>query len=180
MIQIILIAIALSMDAFAVSIALGLDTHSTTKNKMSLTAGLFFGLFQGFMPLLSIFLCKVSETCMIYIQEGKIPAILLFFVGLKMFFSYFFENLDEKRNNVNWKYFVFLAFATSVDAFFVGPVILSLSFNFIFSILIIILTTFLFSYFGVMFGNKLGVYVGKKAELLGASILCVMAIIFWM
>lgn len=167
------------MDAFAVSIAIGLDS-TKNKTKIAWIAGLFFGIFQAIMPLLSIFLCKTFEVCIIYMKQWKLASILLGLVALKMFYEYFFSKDEIEVKAISLKYFFVLAVATSIDAFFVGPSILSLNlssnFPIILAVFIIGIITFIFSFCGVIFGNKLGCYFEKKAELLGAVVLLTMAI----
>ena len=169
MIEVIFLAIALSMDAFAVSIGLG----SKQKNKvisLGLMCGIYFGLFQALMPLVGYF----GGKGVIGIVESYAPIIacaLLLLIGGKMIFESFSEGIEEDIKKTTHRVMLVLAIATSVDAMAAGFALTLLEVSPVIACSIIGLTTFVFSYFGVFVGARSGVWLESKAELLGGIVL---------
>lgn len=163
MIEVLLIALALSADAFAVSLGLG------TKNEkaLALKTALCFGFFQGFMSFVG-FLAgdKIGEF-----EIGKIAAFsLLFLVGCKMIYGSF---KDEEKTDASLSFYalLMLGIATSIDALAVGLTLTLLSVKPLISICIIAAVTFIVSYLGVKIGEKGAQKLGSKAEIAGGLIL---------
>ena len=121
-VELLLIAVGLSMDAFAVSICKGLCMKRLNL-KQALIIGLFFGVFQAGMPLVGWFLGKQFETYITPIDHW-IAFILLAFIGAKMLFDAFHED-DEQLScpadgKLDYKELTMMAIATSIDALAVG------------------------------------------------------------
>lgn len=169
-ISIFVMAVALAMDAFAVSLTIGINTINEKKNKMSLKAGLYFGIFQGIMPLigwvLGIRLIKYIESI-----DHWIAFILLAFLGVKMIYEAIKGEEEELIKEYTNKEFMVLGFATSVDALAAGLSLACVGTNILLAVLIIGVVTFVLSYIGVELGEKIGEKISKKAELLGGLIL---------
>jgi len=170
LLEIIIIAIGLSMDAFAVSITLGL---SAAKPKMRefLIAGIYFGLFQAIMPLIGYF-AGINFANKIQHSDHWIAFALLGFIGGKMIKESFSK--DEKKVSTNpflFKSMILLAVATSIDALAVGITFAFLKINIFMAIVIIGCTTFCISMGGVKIGNIFGVKFKSKAEFVGGIIL---------
>ncbi|QOP41493.1 manganese efflux pump MntP [Sulfurimonas marina] len=169
MIELIILAIALSMDAFAVSLGLG-TKESTFNRSLALKAGLYFGFFQGFMPLIG-YLAGVGLSSFITSIDHWVAFILLTLVGLKMIYESFGEPVEEEISQVTNKVLLLLAIATSIDAMAAGFTLTLMETTITISVLIIGFTTFIFSYIGVLIGSRGGAYLESKAELLGGIVL---------
>ena len=163
------IAIALSMDAFSVSICKGL----TTKNfsvKTAVLCGLWFGGFQALMPLIGYFLGAQFESIITSIDHW-IAFGLLFLIGANMIREAFNEEKDENSSNNDVKTMFLLAIATSIDALAIGVTFAFLQVEIWSAILIIGITTFIFSFAGVAIGNFFGSKYSKPASIIGGVIL---------
>lgn len=170
----ILIGIGLSMDAFAVSIALGTaEGRKFTVQKTCIT-GFFFGFFQALMPLLGWFggsLCGVViQTC------GKyLAAALLGLIGGKMIY----DRNNENKVSFSWKTIIILSFATSIDAFLVGVSFACLNKESVwYECGIIGITTFLISCAGCFCGKIFGNIFGTKCEWAGGLTLIAIGLKF--
>ena len=171
--ELFLIGVGLAMDAFAVSICKGLAMEKVNK-KQAVVIGLYFGGFQALMPLIGWFL-GVSFQKYITSIDHWIAFILLVFIGGKMIWEAVkdpdIEEIREKDPPLNHKEMVMLAVATSIDALAVGITFAFLNTPIIEAIVIIGVTTFALSIFGVFVGNFFGTKYKKKAEIAGGIIL---------
>ena len=171
-VELFLIAVALSMDAFAVSLCNGLKMKKLNLFYSSIIA-LFFGIFQALMPLIGYFLgTKFSNLISSFDHWSAF--VLLCFIGGKMLYEALSEkgeNETEKNYKLNIKELFLMSFATSVDALAVGITFAFLKVNIVFSAILIGLTTFSISFTGVIIGNFFGAKYKNKAEFLGGIIL---------
>ena len=184
-ITILLTAFALAMDAFAVSITKGM-TLSKSNKKTAIKMALFFGIFQGIMPLTGWILGIGFEK---YIKsiDHWIALILLCILGGKMVAG-FFENRNEIKSeeaitaenhfidDISNKELTTLAIATSIDALAVGISFAFLNVNILSSSLIIAVVTFIICIFGAILGKQLGSLFKNYAELVGGIILILIGI----
>ena len=168
-ITILSIAIALSMDAFSVSICKGLTTKKFSI-KTAVLCGLWFGGFQALMPVIGYFLGVQFESLITNIDHW-IAFGLLFLIGVNMIREAFGEEKDEKSSNNDTKTMFLLAIATSIDALAVGVTFAFLQVGIWKAILIIGITTFVFSFTGVAIGNFFGSKYSKPASIIGGVIL---------
>ncbi|WP_373071768.1 manganese efflux pump MntP family protein [Sulfurimonas sp.] len=169
MIELIILAVALSMDAFAVS--LGLGAKKVTLNKtLALKVGLLFGFFQGFMPLIG-YLAGIGLSEFIESVDHWVAFILLALIGGKMIYESFGEPVEDEISIITNKVLLLLAIATSIDAMAAGFTLMLMSTTILLSVFVIGLTTFIFSYGGVLLGARGGAFLESKAELLGGIIL---------
>jgi len=171
-----MIAVALSADAFAVSVCKGLCMRKLNYNQALLIAA-FFGAFQGIMPIIGYYLGKSFEK---YITEYDhwIAFVLLGFIGGKMIYEAI-KNDEEKEcslEKLKIKELFILAIATSIDALAVGITFAILAVNIWSSSGIIALTTFILSFIGVVIGNRFGAKYKRWAELAGGIILVLIGI----
>lgn len=168
-ISIILIAIGLSMDSFAVSVTNGL-TLTELNIKRILTISLSLALFQGLMPLLGWFTGMGIEK---YIQEIDhwVAFILLGIIGIKMIYEGFSKNDVTQESELNLVTLLAQSLATSIDAFVVGISFALLDWAILKPVLIIGATTLVFSLFGLQIGKYLGKKVGKSATIIGGIVL---------
>ena len=170
--ELFLIAIGLSMDAFAVSVCKGLSMPRLNIKQASVIA-IFFGGFQAFMPAVGWLLGKQFEH---YITsfDHWIAFILLAFIGGKMVYEAF-ANKDNENPcelvTLDMKEMLLLSVATSIDALAVGITFAFLQVSILPSVTLIGCTTFLLAFGGVIIGNKFGDKFQSKAEIAGGSIL---------
>lgn len=169
MLEVLILAIALSMDAFAVSVGLGSKSAKST-NALALLASIYFGLFQALMPLIGYFGGK-GVFGWIESYAHWIAFFLLLLIGGKMIYESITEGIEEDIAQITHKLMLMLAIATSIDAMAAGFTLNLLEVNPLIACGIIGVTTFLFSWAGVLVGARSGVWLEGKAELLGGVIL---------
>lgn len=176
LIELICIAVGLSMDAFAVAICKGLSLRKCTWQKQGIV-GLYFGVFQAGMPLLG-YLLGIQFKDMITSIDHWIAFILLGIIGLNMIKEGLCkeEISNEKTDRLAVKEMLGLAVATSIDALAVGVTFAFLQVNIIPAVCIIGVTTFILSAAGVKIGNIFGVRYKSKAEIAGGVILVCMGV----
>lgn len=169
MFEVIALAIALSMDAFAVSIGLG--AKSTTKIKsLALISAVYFGLFQALMPLIG-YAAGIGLLGWFEAYASGISFILLLLIATKMIYESFLDDAHSVVAKITHKLMLILAIATSIDAMAAGFTLTVLDVNPYIACAIIGVTTFVFSWVGVLVGAKSGNWLGSKAELFGGVIL---------
>ena len=169
MIEVMFLAVALSMDAFAVSIGLG-SKQKTTPLALAIKAGVYFGFFQGLMPLIG-YLGGKGVIGWVEDYAHWVAFLLLALVGGKMIYESFSEGIEEDISNITHRVMLLLAIATSIDAMAAGFTLTLLDMNPFVACLIIGVTTFGFSWVGVFIGVKSGTWLESKAELSGGIIL---------
>ena len=175
--ELALLAVGLSMDAFAVSVGKGLCAPRV-RLRHCLTCGVYFGGFQALMPLLGYYLCT-SFARYITRFDHWIAFVLLALIGANMLreaFSKEEEDESEKSgNSFGFKSMLLLALATSIDALAVGVSFALLEgVNILAAVLFIGAVTFILSAVGLKVGNAFGLKYKKKAEIVGGLILIVM------
>ena len=164
------IGIALSMDAFSVSICKGLATNKFSL-KTAFICGLWFGGFQTLMPVIGYFLGAQFEHLIVAIDHW-IAFGLLLLIGANMIREAVKgEEADQADSTTAFKTMFMLAIATSIDALAVGVSFAFLQVNIWISVFIIGVTTFFFSFGGVAIGNFFGSRYSKPAEITGGVIL---------
>ncbi|OCL83248.1 putative manganese efflux pump MntP [Arcobacter porcinus] len=168
MLEVLILAFALSMDAFAVAIGIGIKNRLNLKI-IALKVALFFGFFQALMPFIG-YLGNIGLKDYILNYDKIIAFILLLLIGLKMIYEAF-KNEEEKDFNLTNRVLFTLAIATSLDAMAAGYSLHLFNINIYLSLFIIGFTTFIISYLGVYIGSRGGVKYEKKAEILGGVIL---------
>lgn len=173
-ISITLIAIALAMDAFSVSMTKGF-TQKNLKNSQILYYALFFGGFQALMPILGYF-CGNVIASIVEALASIIGFILLLAIGLNMIRESLSSDNEEISDEFSFKEVILLAIATSIDAFAVGITIALLKDPILISSAIIGIVAFAFSIAGIFIGRKIGDYVGDKFQILGGVILILIGI----
>ncbi len=174
-IELILLAAGLSMDAFAVSICKGLAMEKISFKKMG-TVGLWFGGFQAIMPLTGYFLGSSFEK---YITgfDHWIAFVLLAIIGANMIKESLSKEEENQNDSLDFKTMLLLAIATSIDALAVGITFALLpDVNIVAAISFIGMFTFLTSAFGVKIGNVFGIKYKSKAEFAGGFILIVIGL----
>jgi putative Mn2+ efflux pump MntP len=167
--QLIILAVGLSMDAFAVSICKGLELKDINYNK-SIKIALYFGLFQGLMPLIGYLLGNIFKDVIINLDHW-LAFGLLSFIGINLIKD---SNTEiEINDKIDFKSMILLSIATSIDALAVGITLSVLKINIIISVLIICIITFINCFIGTIIGNKLGNKISKSAKIIGGIILII-------
>lgn len=177
-IELFLIAVGLSMDAFAVSIGNGLSMKKN-QPKAALAIAFSFGLFQALMPTLGYFLGTAFEQ-IIREFDHYIALVFLGFIGGKMIYDGIKElrakkkgeETEEKGFKLSFGALMIQAVATSIDALIIGVSFAALpNVNIWEAVSLIGITTFAISLIGVFFGKKFGQLLGSRAEIFGGIIL---------
>ena len=178
-VELFLLGVGLSMDAFAVSVCKGLGMRKLDK-KQALIIGFFFGGFQALMPLIGWLLGSQFQQYITSIDHW-IAFILLGFIGGKMMVEAVREWNEEETVEVmdapiDHKNMFVLAVATSIDALAVGITFAFLNTPIIEAITIIGITTMVLSIIGVIVGNFFGSRYKSKAEFIGGLILVLLGL----
>jgi putative Mn2+ efflux pump MntP len=169
-IQIVMIALGLAMDAFAVSIAAG-TSGRVTSQQAALRLAFHFGLFQFFMPIIGWFL-GTKILPLISALDHWVAFFLLSIVGFRMIRS----GLDKQgrcfsKDPSRGITLVMLSVATSIDALAIGLGLAILGVKIIYPCVVIGIITAVLSLVGTRMGSRLGIKFGKKMEILGGLIL---------
>ena len=172
--DLIVTAIALSMDAFAVSISKGLSARDI-RLRHGLICGTYFGGFQALMPLLG-FLLTSSFADYIKAYDHWIAFVLLAVIGANMIREACSGEEEKLDSSFSVKTMLVLAVATSIDALATGVSFAVMDTNIWIAISLIGATTFAFSAAGVKIGRIFGSRYQSKAELIGGAILVLMGI----
>ncbi len=175
--DLILLALGVSMDAFAVSICKGLSVKKAGI-KEKVTCGLWFGGFQALMPLIG-FLLGALFAAAIEAVDHWIAFALLGLIGINMLREAFSKEEEPKENcgDMSAKTMFIMAVATSIDALAVGiSLAMAGDVNIFLAISLIGATTFLMSAIGVHIGSLFGSKFEKKAEALGGMILIILGL----
>lgn len=172
MLEVIILAIALSMDAFAVSIGLG--SKGDTKG-LGLKAGLYFGVFQALMPFIG-YLGGKGVLGWVEDYAQWIAFALLALIGGKMIYESLHEGIEEDITALTHRMMLLLAIATSIDAMAAGFSLTLLEVDAYLACAIIGITTFAFSWIGVRIGEKSGTLLESKAEMFGGVVLILIGI----
>ena len=175
LLEILLIAFGLSMDAFAVSITLGLSVNRPTTKEI-LLPGIFFGFFQALMPIIGYF-AGIYFASRIQEFDHWIAFALLGIIGGKMIKESLSK--DERKPNENSFLLIkmlVLAIATSIDALAIGVTFAFLNVHIFKAVIIIGFITFFISMCGVKIGNIFGAKFKSKAEFMGGAVLVLLGV----
>ena len=173
--ELIVLAVGLSMDAFAVSICKGLALQRVSWKECCI-AGLWFGGFQALMPLLGYLLGTQFEQFVTSVDHW-IAFVLLAFIGGNMIREAVSGEEEETDDSLDIKTMFLLAVATSIDALAVGITFAFLpGTNIVAAVSFIGIVTFVLSSLGVKIGNVFGMRYKKKAEIAGGAILLILGV----
>ncbi|MBQ6240267.1 MAG: manganese efflux pump [Firmicutes bacterium] len=172
--ELILTAIGLAMDAFAVSICKGLALQKLKVRHM-LLAGLYFGVFQALMPLIGYYLGSIFSGFIEKIDHW-IAFVLLLWVGIGMIREAFSQKEEQEDADFGVRTMLILAVATSIDALAVGISFAVLSVQILLAVSLIGVITFAICFAGVWIGHVFGAKLNKGAEVLGGSVLILLGL----
>ena len=169
--DVLLLSLGLAMDAFAVSICKGLATQKLNF-KYALTVGLYFGVFQGIMPLIGYLL---ANSFIRYIErfDHWIAFILLAAIGISMIVEAIKGDEDKADDSLKVSTMLVLAVATSIDALAVGisMACAKMEIHILAAVAIIGVVTLVLCMAGVKIGNVFGAKFKRKSEIAGGVIL---------
>ena len=168
-ITIILIAVGLSMDSFAVSVTNGLTIKDLNVRKI-LTISFSLAFFQSIFPLLG-WLAGIGIEKYIREFDHWIAFLLLLFIGGKMIYEGFQKNGIEEKSELKTLTLIGQSIATSIDAFAVGISFAFLNLSITTPVLLIGIVTFIASIIGLHIGKYLGKKIGKSVEIFGGIVL---------
>lgn len=175
LLSLFLLAVGLSMDAFAVSVCKGLATQKITLKNAGIV-GLWFGGFQALMPTIG-YLIGYRFQEKITALDHWIAFILLFIIGANMVRESFSKEEEHADASLAFKEMFLLAVATSIDALAVGVTFAFLpDIPILPAVMFIGVITFIFSAAGMRIGNVFGTRYKSKAELAGGIILALIGI----
>ena len=174
LIELFLIAVGLSMDAFAVSVCKGLAMPKCTFKKAAIV-GLWFGGFQALMPAIGYILGAQFQEAIASIDHW-IAFVLLALIGGNMIHEALDNDEEEADASLDVKTMFFLAVATSIDALAIGITFAFLKVNIIPAVCFIGIVTFIISFAGVKIGNVFGARYKNKAEIVGGIILILLGL----
>ena len=172
--EIVLIAVGVSMDAFAVAICKGIESKEKTL-KTAVLCGSWFGFFQFLMPVIGFFVGALFAG-FIESFDHWVAFILLSIIGANMLKEAFSKEQEVVSNEMSFKKMLILAIATSIDALAVGITMAILKVNVWICAGIIGCFTFLFSFSGAFIGKRFGEKYKNKAEIVGGIILILLGI----
>lgn len=172
--ELFILAVGLSMDAFAVSVCKGLSVRRGSM-KQALTVGIWFGGFQALMPFLG-YLLGITFSSLITNVDHWIAFVLLAFIGFNMIRESRSEEENESNDRFDFKTMLPLAVATSIDALAVGVTFAFLQVNIVPAVSFIGCITFILSAIGLKAGNIIGAKNRSRAEFAGGLVLILMGI----
>ncbi|MGB5792461.1 manganese efflux pump MntP family protein [Poseidonibacter sp.] len=170
--ELILIAIALAMDSVAVSIASG-SKYKNINFATTIKIALFFGIFQGFMPLIGYFLGNVFAS-FVDSFDHYIAFIILVYLGYRMIQEAREGDFEEEVKDLKNKTLLILAIATSIDALAIGITFSFQEIDILYAVSLITIITFVLCVVAVYIGKFLGGFLEDKAEYLGGIILIIL------
>lgn len=172
-VTLLLLALGLSMDVFAVSVCKGL-AMKRPKAKHVVIIGLWFGIFQAVMPAIGFFAGSVMGS---FIKNAVpwIAFVLLALVGLNMIREAFFEE-EKIDGSIDFKVMLILAIATSIDAMAAGVFLSSEGSPILLSVLVIGIVSFAMAAIGVKIGSVFGTKYSKPAKVAGGIILIALGV----
>ena len=182
--EIILIGVALSMDACAITIANCTTYKKTISRQQEWAMPIAFAIFQGVMPLIGYLIGYLFSDLFLSISK-YLTAGIFFLLAAKIVYDILKESKQEKAcekcasntaARLTLAVIALQALATSIDALAVGITFIGLETSVVIAVLLISITTFILVSLALLFGKKLGDIFGKYAEWVGAVILFILAV----
>lgn len=169
---ILTIAVSLSMDAFSLSLAYG-TLNLSKKHRVQLSS--IVGLYHFFMPLLGM---AIGNTVfhIFPIKPSIIVFVILGFIGIQMILESFKE--ERGLNVMGFIQLLIFGFAVSVDSFSVGIGLNAIHSNYLLCAFIFSLSSFCFTYLGLLLGAKIHSYIGKASTIIGGTVLIIIGILY--
>ncbi len=170
-VTILLLALSLSADAFAVAIGTGI-TQDKVHKKQAISMAMTFGVFQAMMPIIGFYLASLFSSVM-NSYDHWIAFILLGYIGSNMIYDGWkrWDKDNIGKNIFSIRSLLILGIATSIDALAVWISLTASTSDILFPASIIGIVTFIMTYLGVNFGKKFAKHMGSRAEIIGWLIL---------
>lgn len=170
---ILVIAISLSMDAFSLALAYG--TLKLDKKQIK-QLSIIVGIFHFFMPLFGM---VIGSTIfhLLPIKPSLIVFIILCFIGIQMIIESFKENRCIAL--MSFGQLLLFGFAVSVDSFSVGIGLKAINENYILCACLFSLSSFIFTYIGLLLGKKISLLIGKTSTIIGGIILIIIGLLYF-
>ena len=168
-VELLLLSVGLAMDAFAVSVGKGM-TLKRVQPRHALSAGVWFGGFQGLMPLIGYYVGRSFAEYVVSVDHW-IAFGLLVLIGLNMIRETIWGDDEEQDSDFGVRTMLIMAIATSIDALAVGVSMAFLDVNIWISAAVICIVTLIISAAGVYLGTMFGARLGSKAGIVGGLIL---------
>lgn len=168
----LLVGISLSMDAFSLALIYGTQ-NITSRSKIILSV--IVGMYHFFMPLLGLFFGSIITNYLI-INVSILVAIIFFIIGIEMIISSL-KDKEEKMFLSIPGFFIF-GFSVSIDSFTTGIGLNVINSNYLEVSIIFSLVSGMFTYLGLILGNKLKSYFGKISTIFGGIILIILGIYY--
>ncbi|MFW6279936.1 MAG: manganese efflux pump MntP family protein, partial [Planctomycetota bacterium] len=170
LLQMLMLGLGLAADAFAVSVAEGV-TIERAVHKHTLRVSVMFGLFQGLMPVMG-WLAGQTIRGVIQPYDQWVALLLLVFIGGKMLMDALLGvETEVEKDGSDGLRLVTLAIATSIDALAIGITVTMLGVGIWTPAVVIGLVTACLCAIGVQMGDRIGTYLGRKAEIVGGLVL---------
>lgn len=171
-IMVLLIAISLSMDAFSLSLAYG--TLNMEKKEIRLLS-IIVGIYHFFMPILGMTIGK-NIIKVLPISPSTLVFLVLLFIGIEMIMESFKQDRNIKL--LKFSELLIFGFAVSIDSFSVGLGLKVIYHNPYIASLIFMLSSFIFTYLGLILGKRINDLVGKISTLFGGITLIIIGIMY--
>ena len=172
MLLVFLMAISLSMDAFSLALAYGTLGMS---NKDKVILSLVVGIFHLIMPLLGMFVGELILSLFKF-NADIVVAIILSFIGIQMIVSSFKK--DEELKSLKFSEFFLFGLAVSIDSFSLGITLPNMGVSTIIPPFLFAIVSFIFTFTGLLIGNKIKKSLGKIATIIGGVILALIGLAF--
>lgn len=170
--MVIIIAVSLSMDAFSLSLAYG--TLNMSKKEINLLS-VIVGIYHFIMPLIGMYIgTKIIE--LLPINPNTIVFLVLLFIGIEMIIESF-QN-DRKITLMKFSELLIFGLAVSIDSFSVGIGLQAIYSNPYIAALIFSISSFIFTYLGLILGKKINEMIGKISTFIGGLILIIIGIFY--
>lgn len=174
MIELLTLSIALSLDAFAVTISDSISYNKEPFRRMILFP-IAFGVFQGIMPFLGYFLSGVFAD-LIQRYAGIVSLVILGAIGINMIYEGVTKKVDKevesnRGSSITFGMILLQAIATSIDAFAVGISLRAMNVNIVEYSLVICCITFILTLIALRIGQKFGSLLGDRAQIVGGVVL---------
>jgi len=169
---VLIIAVSLSMDAFSLSLAYG--TLNLSKKDITKLA-LVVGIYHFFMPLIGMFLGNYIIS-FLPVNTDFIVFAILSIIGVQMIIETFRE--EKKVETMNFVQLLTFGLAVSIDSFSVGIGLKMIDSNFILTSLTFSLSSFIFTWLGLLLGKKINLLIGKVSTTLGGIVLIIIGFIY--
>ena len=170
---ILLIGISLSMDAFSLALIYGMQGISK-KNKIFLS--LIVGIYHFIMPIIGLTFGTILDNINI-ISIDLVATLILIYIGIDLIIS---KSKEEDKFEISKLGFLIFGLSESIDSLTVGIGLKAITDNFLISSTIFSITSLIFTYLGLTFGNLIGNKIGSYSKIIGGIVLIIISILLFL